>query len=155
MKTVNPYIGSREIAVEIRHLFDCHIDVQADEQWSYVGRKKHQRWLWYALDTATGCILLFVFGRRQDEVCQQLISQLKAFNIRTYYTDDGPSYAAYIPANQHVIGKKYTQKIENKNLLLRTRIKRLTRKTICFSKSEILHDGVIGPFINRYCLQSI
>jgi insertion element IS1 protein InsB len=155
VKTVNPFMGSREIAVEIRHLFDSPMAVQADEQWSYVGNKKNQRWLWYALDAATGCILSFVFGRRQDEVCQQLISQLKAFNIRTYYTDNWPGYATCIPANKHVIGKKYTQKIENKNLLLRTRIKRLARKTICFSKSEILHDGVIGLFINRYCFQSI
>jgi insertion element IS1 protein InsB len=33
---------------------------------------------------------------------------------------------------------------------LRTRIKRLTRKTICFSKSMQMHDIVIGLFINRY-----
>ena len=153
MVTVNPYIGSREIAVEIRHLFDSPMDVQADEQWSYVARKTNQRWLWYAIDAATGCILSFVFGRRKEEVCAQLIANLRVFNIRTDYTDDWPSYAAFIPANQHVIGKKHTQKIENKNLLLRTRIKRLTRKTLCFSKSELLHDGVIGLFINRHCFQ--
>jgi insertion element IS1 protein InsB len=127
------------------------LEVQADEQWSYVGRKKNQRWLWYAIDAATGRILSFVFGRRKDDICQQLIAKLKRFNIRTYYTDDWPSYAAYIPSNKHVIGKQHTQKIENKNLLLRTRIKRLARKTIGFSKSEELHDGVIGLFINQYC----
>jgi insertion element IS1 protein InsB len=151
---VNPYIGSREIAVEIRHLFDSPMDVQADEQWSYVGNKKNQRWLWYAIDAVTGCVLSFVFGRRKDAVCEQLISNLKAFNIRTYYTDDWVSYSALIPKEKHVIGKQNTQKIENKNLLLRTRIKRLTRKTICFSKLEELHDTVIGLFINRYCFQS-
>ena len=41
-------------------------------------------------------------------------------------------------------------RIERKHLQLRTRIKRLTRKTICFSKSELMHDLVIGLFINRY-----
>lgn len=151
---VNPYIGSREITVEIRHLFDSPRDVQADEQWSYVGKKKNQRWLWYAIDAVTGCVLSFVFGRRQDEVCGQLISNLKAFNIRTYYTDNWGSYSALIPKHKHVIGKQHTQKIENRNLLLRTRIKRLTRKTICFSKLELLHDTVIGLFINRYCFQT-
>jgi len=152
---VNPHIGSREIAVEIRHLFDSPINVQADEQWSYVGNKKNQRWLWYAIDAVSGCVLSFVFGRRQDEVCKKLIDNLKAFNVRTYYTDDWPSYSAYIPADKHVIGKQHTQKIENKNLTLRTRIKRLTRKTICFSKSETLHDAVIGLFINQYCFQAV
>jgi len=151
---VNPYVGIREIAVEIRRLFDSPRDVQADEQWSYVGKKRNQRWLWYAIDAATGCVLSFVFGRRKNSVCKQLIENLKAFNIRTYYTDDWESYSALIPKEKHVIGKRHTQKIENKNLLLRTRIKRLARKTICFSKPETLHDAVIGLFINRYCFQA-
>ncbi|MDD7804132.1 MAG: IS1 family transposase, partial [Endozoicomonas sp. (ex Botrylloides leachii)] len=30
-----------------------------------------------------------------------------------------------------------------------TRIKRLVRRTICFSKSEEIHDKVIGEFISR------
>ena len=30
------------------------------------------------------------------------------------------------------------------------RIKRLVRKTICFSKSILMHDVVIGLFINRF-----
>ncbi|PZV04645.1 MAG: transposase, partial [Leptolyngbya sp.] len=47
-------------------------------------------------------------------------------------------------------GKRNTQKIERKHLTLRTRIKRLARKTICFSKSVLMHDVVIGLFINRY-----
>ena len=33
---------------------------------------------------------------------------------------------------------------------LRTRIKRLMRRTICFSKTTARHDLVIGLFINRY-----
>lgn len=151
MVAVNPYVGSRHLAVEIGQHVDPPVNSQADEQWSHVQNKKNPGWLWHAIDAATGCILSFVFGRRKDEVCKRLISNLKAFNIQTYYTDDWASYAKYIPADKHVVGKKYTQKIENKNLFLRTRIKRLARKTICFSKSEALHDGVIGLFINRYC----
>ena len=34
--------------------------------------------------------------------------------------------------------------------ILRTRIKRLVRRTICFSKTTTMHDLVIGLFINRY-----
>jgi len=47
-------------------------------------------------------------------------------------------------------GKRNTQKIERKHLTLRTRIKRLTRKTICFSRSVQMHDIVIGLFVNHY-----
>jgi insertion element IS1 protein InsB len=50
-----------------------------------------------------------------------------------------------------------TQRIERKHLTLRTRIKRtplaerssIVRKTICFSKSILMHDVVIRLFINR------
>src|SRR5215471_17956483 len=41
-------------------------------------------------------------------------------------------------------------KIERKHLTLRTRIKRLARKTICFSKTTQMHDVVLGLFVNRY-----
>ena len=39
--------------------------------------------------------------------------------------------------------------IERKNLNFRTWIKRLARKTICFSKLEKMHDIVIGLLINK------
>ena len=51
---------------------------------------------------------------------------------------------------QHEVGKEQTQKIESKHINLRTRIKRLVRRTICFSKTTTMHDLVIGLFINRY-----
>jgi insertion element IS1 protein InsB len=151
---VNPHIGVQEIAPEVRHLFDSPREVQIDEQWSHVGGKDRQRWLWRAIDAATGVALAFVFGRRQDEVCQRLMDKLKVFNIQKYYTDDWGSYAKFIPEGKPVIGKANTQKIENRNLQLRTRIKRLARRTMCFSKSEEIHDAVIGLFINKYCFDT-
>ena len=51
---------------------------------------------------------------------------------------------------QHTVGQAHTQKIESKHINLRTRIKRLVRRTLCFSKAERMHDLVIGLFINRY-----
>jgi IS1 family transposase len=49
----------------------------------------------------------------------------------------------------YVFGKRNAQKIERKNLNLRTWIKRLIRKTIYFSKLEVMHDLVIGLLINK------
>ena len=53
-------------------------------------------------------------------------------------------------AEKHTVGKEHMQKIESKHINLRTRMKRLVRRTICFSKTEHMHDLVIGLFINRY-----
>ena len=51
---------------------------------------------------------------------------------------------------EHQPGKRHTQQLERKHLPLRTRIKRLVRKTICFSRSTQMPDIVIGLFVNRY-----
>ncbi|MCI4239464.1 IS1 family transposase, partial [Dickeya dianthicola] len=40
--------------------------------------------------------------------------------------------------------------IERNNLTLRTRIKRLARKTRCFSRSIEVHEKVIGAFIEKH-----
>ncbi|MFM8445573.1 MAG: IS1 family transposase [Methylococcus sp.] len=152
--TVNQPIGSETLAVEIRSLIDPAIDVLADEPWNCVGKKANQRWQWYVIDAATGAILSFVSGPRQDAIFEKLYNNLKGFNIKTYYTDGWDSYSKYPPPEQHVIGKQNTQKTENKNLNFRTRIKRLARKTICFSRLELCHDKVIALFVNRYCLQT-
>ena len=37
------------------------VSAELDEQWSFVGSKAHQRWLWVAIDHYTGEILAFVF----------------------------------------------------------------------------------------------
>jgi insertion element IS1 protein InsB len=55
-----------------------------------------------------------------------------------------------VDAAKHTVGKEHRQRIESKHSNLRTRIKRLVRPTICFSKTERMHDLVMGLFVNRY-----
>jgi len=79
---------------------------------------------------------------------------VKAFFLRStkqlLRLDGWRAYARHLPPESHSPGKRNTQQIERKHLTLRTRIKRLARKTISFSKSTELHDIVIGLFVNRY-----
>jgi len=121
-----------------------------DEMWSYVGRKGNQRWLWHAIDRETRQVLAYVFGERKDHVFLELKGLLEPFGIKHFYTDDWGAYERNLDPGQHTTGKENTPKIERKHLTLRTRIKRLARKTICFSKKEQMHDIVIGLFVNRY-----
>jgi len=125
-------------------------EVEVDEMWSYVQRKKEQRWLWHAIDQRSGKVLAYVFGRRKDDVFLKLKALLEPFGITRYYTDYWGAYTRHLDAYEHQPGKRNTQTIERKHLTLRTRIKRLTRKTICFSKSIQMHDIVIGLFVNRH-----
>lgn len=125
-------------------------EAEMDEMWSFVGKTQQQRWLWHAIDHRSGKVLAYVFGRRKDEVFLKLKALLEPFGIRRYYTDYWGAYTRHLDADKHEPGKRNTQKIERKHLTLRTRIKRLARKTICFSKSMQMHDIVIGLFGNRY-----
>jgi insertion element IS1 protein InsB len=125
-------------------------EAEVDEMWSFVKRKKAPRWLWHAIDHRSGKVLAYVFGRRPDEVFLKLKALLEPFGITKYYTDAWGAYTRHIEVDQPQPGKRNMQQIERKHLTLRTRIKRLTRKTICFSKSIQMHDLVIGLFVNRY-----
>jgi insertion element IS1 protein InsB len=75
---------------------------------------------------------------------------LEPFGITKFSTDGWGAYERHLEAAQHTVGKEHTQKIESTHLDLRTRIKRLVRRTLCFSKTEPMHDLVIGLFISRY-----
>jgi insertion element IS1 protein InsB len=75
---------------------------------------------------------------------------LKPLGLVHFYTDAAGVYDRHLPATAHPVGKLHTQQIERNHLTLRTRIKRLARKTLCFSKSVFLHDPGIGLFVNRY-----
>jgi len=75
---------------------------------------------------------------------------LNRLGLSAYYTDYWGAYTRHLDADKHPPGKWNTQQIERKHLTLRTRIKRLARKSICFSKSTQMHDIVVGLFVNRY-----
>ena len=102
----------------------------AEEIWSFVRHKKGQRWLWWVEDATTGQVLAFVFGRRTHATFRRLLAVLTTagWPVERWFTE------ACLPAAQHQVGKGALQRLERKHLTLRTRLKRLARKTICFSK---------------------
>jgi insertion element IS1 protein InsB len=126
------------------------VEAEADEMWSFVESKLKQRWLWHAINHHSGEILAYVLATHEDEAFVKLKDLLEPFGITQFYTDAWGAYERHLDPDEHRVGKRNTQKIERKHLTLRTRIKRLARKTICFSKSVLMHDVVIGLFINRF-----
>jgi insertion element IS1 protein InsB len=118
--------------------------------WSFVGKERAPRWLWHAMDHRSGYVLAYVLGRRKDEGFLTLKALLEPFGITRYYTDSWGASTRHLDTDAHQAGKRNAQQIERKPLTLRTRIKRLVRKTICFSRSSQMHDIVLGLFVNRY-----
>jgi insertion element IS1 protein InsB len=117
--------------------------------WSFVGAKETERWLWHAIDHHTGKVLAYVVGTRKDAEFLKLHALLAPLGIEHYYTDKAGVYQRHLPPTQHTVGKLSMQKIERKHLTLRTRLKRLARKTLCFSRSCVMHDLVIGLYMNQ------
>jgi IS1 family transposase len=142
LRTLNP----EQVVVDVEQAGEAEIDAM----WSFVSNKGNPRWLWHAIDHHTGAVLASVFGRRKDEVFLRLQALLEPFGLTRFYTDHWGAYTRHLNPDVHSPGKRNTQKIERKHLTLRTRIKRLVRKTMCFSKTIQMHDIVLGLFVNRY-----
>ena len=127
--------------------YGCEID----EFWSYVGSKANPYWTWYAIERVGGRVVAYHNGRRTDQSYAKLLEKMADLPVRRIYTDEWGAYARLTPQHiEHVVGKDQTWKIERKNLNFRTHIKRLSRRTICFSKNEQIHDNVIGMYINKH-----
>jgi insertion element IS1 protein InsB len=148
---VNPYFLTKTEHQRFNNLdIEIRFTGEMDEFWSFVQNKGNQRWTWYSIERQSGCVLAWHNGRRTDKDFLVLWNYLQVFDIAKYYTDDLGSYSKYIPRDRHQTGKDKTWKIERKKLNFRTHLKRLTRKTICFSKNEQVHDNVIGLYIGTF-----
>ena len=121
--------------------------VQIDEQWSYVGNKQKKVWLLYAICGQSGEILAANWGKRNKKSIKALLKKLQEREINFYCTDQWKAFAEVLPKEKHIIGKKYTKKIEGINTWFRTRLRRLVRRTVCFSKKLIYHYSIMKTAI--------
>jgi insertion element IS1 protein InsB len=134
-----------EIAVDIQRAGEA----ERDDMWSFVGKQGPQRWLWPAIDHHTGAVLAYVFGRRKDEVFLPRKALREPCGLARFSTDSWGAYTRHLAPAVPSPGQRNTPQIARKPLTVRTRMKRLVRKTLCFSKTTQMHDIVIGLFVNR------
>ena len=84
-------------------------------------------------------VLAWSWGNRSQHTVRRLYRQLLELEIGHFCTDNWPAFTKVLPPERHLIGKAYTSNIEGVNLCLRTRNRRMVRKTACFSKKEQNH----------------
>ena len=111
--------------------------VQIDELWMYVAKKQKKVWLLYAYCYQTDEILAFTMGKRNSKTVRNLLLKLKGLEIDWYLTDKWEAFSKELPYDKHLIGKQFTKAIEGVNTWFRTTIRRLNRRTTCFSKKLI------------------
>ena len=120
--------------------------VQIDEFWTYVGEKKHKKWVIYAYAPESNEILAFVIGGRDAKTTRKLYKQLRKIQIDWFCTDDWKSFKKVFPVELHLIGKAFTRHIEGVNNSIRTFLRRSFRKTTCFSKQLNYHEAAFKLF---------
>ncbi|MEX8548620.1 MAG: IS1 family transposase [Mucilaginibacter sp.] len=121
--------------------------IQIDEQWPYVGNKQKKVWLLYAICEQSGEILAASWGKRDKRNIKELLKKLQGLEINFYCTDQWKAFAEVLPKEKHIIGKKHTKKIEGINTWFRTRLRRLARRTVCFSKKLLYHYSIMKTAI--------
>jgi insertion element IS1 protein InsB len=141
--TVLSCIISESLQITIKPLKRYYHKVQIDEVWSFVGNKQKKVWLLYAYCAETDEILAFAMGKRNSKTVRNLLLKLKGLEIDFFLTDDWKAFKAELPYYQHLIGKQFTKAIEGVNTWFRTRLRRLVRRTTCFSKRLLYHHAII------------
>ncbi|MEM9001144.1 MAG: IS1 family transposase [Bacteroidota bacterium] len=128
--------------LKISHKLKAHrlghpyANYEMDELWSYIGSKANTVWITYAIERETRGTVGFFVGSKTKANIRPLVNNLLLRNPKHIYTDRLNIYPALVPKTIHRFFRYSTNHIERKNLTLRTHIKRLSRKTICFSKKK-------------------
>lgn len=145
--TVLSLIKTVAAAIALKPKKHRYHKVQIDEQWSYVGKKQKKVWMLYAYAAEEDEVIAFTMGKRSAEAVRNLWVKLKHLDIDLFLTDEWEAFRVVLPKAKHLIGKQYTKAIEGMNTFFRTRVRRLMRRTVYFSKKLIYHYSMIKIII--------
>ena len=134
-------------------------ELELDEMWTFVGRKRCKKWLWLAVERHSRRIVAWVLGSRGRATARRLWRALpKPYRTGTwYYTDEWEAYKGVLPTRAHQTcakGSGQTSIVEAINCALRQRCGVLVRKSCSFSRSLAMHHVRIQLVIdehNRRC----
>jgi insertion element IS1 protein InsB len=125
--------------------------VEVDEMKTFVGSKANDYWIAYALNRHTGNVIDYSVGKRTKQTLRILIDTLLLSKTKKIYTDKLKAYQSLIPKPIHSCGSRRTNHIERFNLNVRTHLKRLSRKTICFSRSVSMLNACLRIYFWHKC----
>ena len=118
-------------------------DYEVDEMRTYIRHKRNFIWLIYALEKESKNVVSFHVGKRTNKTLSRVLETLKLSEAKKIFTDRLKNYRYLIDEKLHSVKRFGTNHIERKNLTMRTHLKRLNRRTICFSKSLVVLISVL------------
>jgi len=108
---------------------------EIDELRTFIRCKENQYWIAYVLCSETKKVIDFIVGKRSKRTLRMVVNTALCSGVETIKTDKLNIYQSLIPADRHISNAYNINHIERNNLNLRTHLKRLSRRTICYSKS--------------------
>ncbi len=123
---------------------------EVDELWTYIARKETSCYCWitYGINRRTGDIIDVSIGSRTKENLGKVISTLKSLSPKKIITDKLNTYPNLVKPTTHDTRRYANNRIERANLTLRTHLKRLSRKTICYSKSIKMLEACVLLYLD-------
>lgn len=118
-------------------------EYEVDEMRTYIGNKQRLYWIVYAMRRDTKEVIDFKVGKRNLRTLGKVIETVLLSGAKKIYTDGYYLYKSLVPEEIHQQTKYSINHIERKNLSIRTHLKRLSRKTICFSKSKEMLEACL------------
>ncbi len=109
-----------------------------DELRTYIKQKARLCWVVIGMEKETGKVVSINVGARTNKTLNVVTQTLLNAKPKKIYTDRLKNYKYLMPETLHSVKRFGTNKIERVNLNLRTHLKRLSRRTICYSKSVMM-----------------
>ena len=116
---------------------------EVDELKTYIKKKTNDYWVIYAIDKESSRVIDFKVGKRSKKNIKRVTDTLLLAESKQIYTDGLDIYRFVIPEKIHRVKRYGTNRIERKNLSLRTHLKRLNRRTISFSKTLLMLEACL------------
>lgn len=116
---------------------------EVDELFTYLRDKDNRICVAYSYEPKTGFVMDISVGTRCKQTLRRVTETLILSEAKIIYTDGLDLYKQLIPDSIHKKHRRCTNHIERQNLTLRTHLKRLNRRTICYSKSLTMLLAVV------------
>jgi insertion element IS1 protein InsB len=114
-------------------------------------KKSRKLWIWKALERATGRLIDWECGGRDQVTLERLLGRLDPWGVRLFCTDDWPAYDAALPVGRHYVGKDQTQRSESNNARQRHWFARFRRRTCVVSRSVEMVEATMALFAFYRC----
>jgi insertion element IS1 protein InsB len=121
-------------------------EYEIDELRTFYKSKDRLLWIVCALQKDTGAVVDFAIVSRTLKTLKRVTDTVLIAGAVKVYTDKLCLYRSLLPPAVHITKQYSINHLERKHLSMRTHLKRLARRTICFSRSR----AMLGACVRIY-----